>query len=76
MIGLARGSEHAIVVLACYLAKEIDGLDTKEYLSHLRTFERWPKRALVRKGKQKALDRLPNEVRICSARTSAGERSS
>ena len=38
--------------------------------------ERWPKRALVRKGKQ-ALDRLSQSgSRICSERICAGERSS
>ncbi len=43
LIGLARGSEHALVVLASYLAHEIDEFDTKGYLSHLRMFVTCPR---------------------------------
>ena len=66
LIGVTRANEHAVVVLATYVAENIDGLDTKDFLHHVRQFKRWPKRPLVKKGKERALGRLPMLIRACS----------
>ena len=68
LIGVARANEHALVVLASYVAQNIDGLDTKGFLREVRQFQRWPKRTLVKKGKERALGRLPMLIRACSAK--------
>ena len=68
LTGLVRGNEHAIVVLVAYLALRLEDVEKREFLHHLRTFQCWPRRALVKKGKQKALSRFPALVRACSER--------
>ena len=63
-VGLARGAEQAISILATYLSELADGFEVDEYLRRLRTV-RGPRPVglRVRRGKELFLNRLAARIK-------------
>ena len=63
-VGLGRGAEQAISILATYLSEVDDGFDLDEFLRRLRTVRGpHPVRVRVRRAKELFLKRLAVRVR-------------
>lgn len=63
-VGLGRGAEQAISILATYLSEVADGFDTDEFLRRLQTVRGpRPVRLGVRRGKGLFLKRLAVRIR-------------
>ena len=63
-VGLGRGAEQAVSILATYLSEVADGFDLDEYLRRLRTVRGpRPVRLRVRRAKELFLKRLAVRIR-------------